>query len=34
MSDVLDYGTSDPYAVPEGHRSGFVTVIGRPNVGK
>ena len=34
MSDVLDYGTSDPYAIPEGHRSGFVTVIGRPNVGK
>jgi len=27
-------GLSDPYAVPEGHRSGFVAVIGRPNVGK
>jgi len=34
MSEVADYGSSDPYAVPEGHRSGFVTVIGRPNVGK
>lgn len=25
---------SDPFAVPEGHKSGFVAVIGRPNVGK
>jgi GTP-binding protein Era len=25
---------ADPYAVPEGHQSGFVAVIGRPNVGK
>ena len=24
----------DPFAIPEGHKSGFVAVIGRPNVGK
>ncbi len=24
----------DPWAVPPGHRSGFVAVVGRPNVGK
>lgn len=34
MSDVSSYQASDPYAVPEGHQSGFVAVIGRPNVGK
>ncbi len=34
MSDVSNQNPSDPYAVPEGHRSGFVAVIGRPNVGK
>jgi len=34
MSEMVDYGSSDPYAVPEEHKSGFVTVIGRPNVGK
>lgn len=34
MSDVSGYDFSDPYAVPEGHKSGFVAVIGRPNVGK
>ncbi len=33
-SNVLKDDRSDPYAVPEGHRSGFVAVIGRPNVGK
>ena len=27
-------GGSSPYDVPPGHRSGFVAVIGRPNVGK
>jgi GTP-binding protein Era len=34
MSEVPEFDISDPYAVPEGHRSGFVAVIGRPNVGK
>lgn len=34
MSEISEFDTSDPYAVPEGHRSGFVAVIGRPNVGK
>ena len=34
MSEAARYDQSDPYAVPEGHRSGFVAVIGRPNVGK
>ncbi len=34
MSDVSSNNVSDPYAVPEGHKSGFVAVIGRPNVGK
>jgi len=34
MSEVSNYSSSDPYAVPEGHKSGFVAVIGRPNVGK
>ncbi len=34
MSDVSGYDFSDPYAVAEGHKSGFVAVIGRPNVGK
>lgn len=34
MSDVSNQHLSDPYAVPEGHKSGFVAVIGRPNVGK
>lgn len=34
MSHVLNDERSDPYAVPEGHKSGFVAVIGRPNVGK
>ncbi|MFW6082774.1 MAG: GTPase Era, partial [Chloroflexota bacterium] len=34
MHSVSDHQRSDPYAVPEGHRSGFVTVVGRPNVGK
>jgi GTP-binding protein Era len=34
MSDISNHDFSDPYAVPEGHRSGFVAVIGRPNVGK
>lgn len=34
MSDVPNQHPSDPYAVPEGHKSGFVAVIGRPNVGK
>jgi len=34
MSDVSHQNLSDPYAVPEGHKSGFVAVIGRPNVGK
>lgn len=34
MSQMSYDNESDPYAVPEGHRSGFVAVIGRPNVGK
>jgi GTP-binding protein Era len=34
MSETPELGFSDPYAVPDGHRSGFVAVIGRPNVGK
>ena len=34
MSDVSNQHLSDPYAVPEGHKSGFLAVIGRPNVGK
>jgi GTP-binding protein Era len=34
MSEVPEFDASDPYVVPEGHRSGFVAVIGRPNVGK
>jgi GTP-binding protein Era len=34
MPGVSNHELSDPYAVPEGHRSGFVAVIGRPNVGK
>jgi GTP-binding protein Era len=34
MSEVSGIDVSSPYAVPEGHRSGFVAVIGRPNVGK
>ncbi len=34
MSDISSHNRSDPYAVPEGHKSGFVAVIGRPNVGK
>jgi len=34
MSEVSNHEFADPYAVPEGHQSGFVAVIGRPNVGK
>jgi len=34
MSEVSSHQFADPYAVPEGHQSGFVAVIGRPNVGK
>jgi GTP-binding protein Era len=34
MSETSELNVSDPYAVPEGHKSGFVAVIGRPNVGK
>ncbi|MGD2104238.1 MAG: GTPase Era [Anaerolineae bacterium] len=34
MSEELLENLSDPYAIPEGHKSGFVAVIGRPNVGK
>jgi GTP-binding protein Era len=34
MSEVSNHQFADPYAVPEGHQSGFVAVIGRPNVGK
>jgi GTP-binding protein Era len=34
MSEDSESNVSDPYAVPEGHKSGFVAVIGRPNVGK
>jgi GTP-binding protein Era len=34
MPEVSTYNSSDPYAVPEGHKSGFAAVIGRPNVGK
>jgi len=34
MADMSRRSRSDPYAVPEGHKSGFVAVIGRPNVGK
>lgn len=34
MSSVSNSERTDPYAVPEGHKSGFVAVIGRPNVGK
>jgi GTP-binding protein Era len=34
ISEVPEFDPSDPYAIPEGHRSGFVAVIGRPNVGK
>lgn len=34
MSEVPNHQFADPYAVPEGHQSGFVAVIGRPNVGK
>jgi len=34
MSDISIHDLSDPYAVPKGHKSGFVAVIGRPNVGK
>jgi len=33
-SEVFNDASSDPYLVPEGHKSGFVAVIGRPNVGK
>lgn len=34
MADDPNHNSSDPYAVPEGHKSGFAAVIGRPNVGK
>lgn len=34
MLDESKNHSADPYAVPEGHKSGFVAVIGRPNVGK
>lgn len=34
MSENTNRQFDDPYAVPEGHKSGFVAVIGRPNVGK
>jgi GTP-binding protein Era len=34
MSEVSEFDVSNAYAVPEGHKSGFVAVIGRPNVGK
>jgi len=34
MSELSNHEFADPYAVPEGHQSGFVAVIGRPNVGK
>ena len=34
MSDLSSLSRSDPYSVPKGHKSGFVAVIGRPNVGK
>lgn len=27
-------GEDDPFAAPEGHRSGFVSIVGRPNTGK
>lgn len=27
-------GDDDPFAAPEGHRSGFVSIVGRPNTGK
>ncbi len=33
-TDIFDGEISDPYATPPGHKSGFVSVIGRPNVGK
>ncbi|MBV7295774.1 GTPase Era [Corynebacterium sp. TAE3-ERU12] len=26
--------STDPFAAPEGHRSGFVSIVGRPNTGK
>jgi GTP-binding protein Era len=34
MSELSNHEFADPYAVPQDHRSGFVAVIGRPNVGK
>ena len=27
-------GEPDDYATPPGHRSGFVSIVGRPNTGK
>jgi GTPase len=33
-TDIFDGEISDPYATPPAHKSGFVAVIGRPNVGK
>lgn len=34
MPDVSDTLLLDPHALPEGHRSGFVALVGAPNVGK
>ena len=38
MTDKHDEPTNDEtaagYETPEGHRSGFVALVGRPNVGK
>lgn len=34
MTETYENHVPDPFAVPEGHKSGFVAVIGRPNVGK
>ncbi len=34
MAEVQDWGLLDEGSLPEDHRSGFVAVIGKPNVGK
>lgn len=33
-SEQLTVNSGEEYEVPVGHRSGFVTIVGRPNVGK
>ncbi|HMT20541.1 MAG TPA: 50S ribosome-binding GTPase, partial [Promineifilum sp.] len=34
IEETNDQQDESLYEVPEGHRSGFVALVGRPNVGK